>query len=181
MYGIINKAIEELVTHQFGEDKWQLVKEKGNITEDYFISTEAYDDQITYALAGSIAEVMEIPLSAVLIAFGEWWILKTGKERYGSLMASGGSTLRDFLINLPDFHTRVMLMYPKLTPPEFKITDVSDDSLHVHYYSEREGLLEFVRGLLQGLSKLYNTETKIEVVTSREEGHDHDVFKVSGL
>jgi hypothetical protein len=117
----------------------------------------------------------------VLIAFGEWWILKTGKEKYGSLMTAGGPDLKAFLINLPDFHTRVMLMYPKLTPPEFKISDVEKDSLHVHYYSKRAGLQEFVRGLLQGLSKLYDTQTEIELIQSRDNGYDHEVFKLKWL
>jgi hypothetical protein len=38
MYGIINKAIEELVTTSFGADKWLLVKESSGIKQDYFIS-----------------------------------------------------------------------------------------------------------------------------------------------
>jgi len=181
MYGIINKSIEELVTEQFGADKWELVKEESKIKEEYFISTEAYDDQITFDLASAIATVLEIPLSAVLIAFGEWWILKTGKEKYGSLMESGGHSLKEFLINLPAFHTRVMLMYPKLTPPEFKISNIEDKSMHVHYYSQRQGLKDFVVGLLQGLSKLFNTETRIELLLSRDNGHDHEVFKVTEI
>jgi hypothetical protein len=27
MYGIVNKAIEDLVTETFGEDKWEIIKE----------------------------------------------------------------------------------------------------------------------------------------------------------
>jgi hypothetical protein len=48
-----------------------------------------------------------------------------------------------------------MLLYPKLTPPEFKVTDIEESSLHLHYFSKREGLQEFFRGLLQGLGKMY--------------------------
>jgi hypothetical protein len=32
---------------------------------------------------------------------------------------SGGINLKEFLVNLPVFHNRIMLIYPKLTP-EFK-------------------------------------------------------------
>ena len=35
----------------------------------------------------------------VLNAFGEWWILKTGKEKYGGLMEAGGNNLKEFLVN----------------------------------------------------------------------------------
>jgi hypothetical protein len=179
MYGIVNKAIEELVVANFGEEKWEAIKKTSEIDIDYFISTEPYDDDITYKLAGAVSKEMNITVSEVLIAFGEWWILKTGKEKYGSLMSTGGDNLKDFLINLPNFHTRVMLMYPKLTPPEFLISEIEPKSVLVHYYSKRVGLQDFVRGLLQGLSKLYDTKTQIELLQTRDTGSDHEIFKVT--
>ena len=179
MYGIINKSIGELVTNNFGEDKWQAVLNKSGMEDAYFISNEAYDDAITYKLAGTVAEVMNISLEQVLFAFGEWWILETTRTKYGGLLQSGGNNLKEFLINLPLFHNHIMLLYPKLTPPEFRISDVSDNSIYVHYYSKRAGLQEFVKGLLSGLSKLFTTETVIEHIDSKDKGNDHEIFKVS--
>ena len=179
MYGIVNKAIEELVLSNFGEEKWELIKKRGDLELDFFISNQPYDDAITYQLAKVVSEEMNIPLGEVFTAFGEWWILKTGKEKYGGLMQSGGSSLKEFLINLPAFHNRVLLIYPKLTPPEFKISHIEENSIQVHYFSKREGLQQFVRGLLQGLGKMYQVNTVIELLESREEGSSHEVFKVS--
>lgn len=179
MYGIINKAIEDLVKANFGNDKWDAVKKRSGVDVDYFLSNEPYDDDITYKIAGAVSEEMNISVGKVLEAFGEWWILKTGKEKYGGLMQAGGNNLREFLINLPLFHNRIMLIYPKLTPPEFKISDVEDRSLQVHYFSKRVGLQEFVRGLLQGLGKMYETPVEIELMESRDDGKDHEIFKVS--
>ncbi|MFV8360439.1 heme NO-binding domain-containing protein [Flavobacterium sp. LS1P3] len=34
-----------------------------------------------------------------------------------------------------------MFIYPKLTPPEFKVTDVPENSLNIHYFSKREGFM----------------------------------------
>ncbi len=179
MYGIINKSIEDLVKANFGHDKWEIILKRSGVEVDFFISNEAYDDAITYKLAGAVAEVMEMPLGDVLEAFGEWWVLRTSKEKYGGLMAAGGENLRQFLHNLPAFHNRVMLIYPKLTPPEFRISDVSDRSIYVHYYSRREGLQDFVRGLLQGLGKLYETPVEVALIGSRLEGEDHETYQVS--
>jgi Haem-NO-binding len=179
MYGIVNKAIEDLVKENFGEDKWQAVKEKSGVDIDFFLSNEPYDDDITYRLAGAVSEVMQISVADVLCAFGEWWVLRTGKEKYGGLMEAGGTHLREFLVNLPVFHNRVMLIYPKLTPPEFKVSDIGDKSIHVHYFSKRLGLQDFVRGLLQGLGKMYNTPVEVEMLQNRNEGATHEVFKVS--
>lgn len=179
MYGIVNKAIEDLVKANFGEDKWEAVKERSGVDVDFFISNEPYNDDITYKLAGAVSEEMNMTVEKVLEAFGEWWILKTGKEKYGGLMSAGGTNLREFLVNLPIFHNRVMLIYPKLTPPEFKVSDIQDRSIHVHYFSKREGLQEFVRGLLSGLGKMYDTPVEIELIQSRNDGSHHEIFKVS--
>lgn len=179
MYGIVNKAIEDLVKVNFGEDKWDAVKKRSGVDVDYFLSNEPYDDAITYQLAGAVSEEMQIPVEKVLEAFGEWWILKTGQEKYGGLMQAGGNNLREFLVNLPIFHNRIMLMYPKLTPPEFQISHVEENSVHVHYFSKRVGLQEFVRGLLSGLGKMYETPVVIELLESRDDGKNHEIFKVS--
>ena len=179
MYGIVNKAIEDLVKEQFGEEKWNQIREESGVDVDYFISNEPYDDAITYQLAGAVAKVMELPLSAVLEAFGEYWVLKTGREKYGSLMEAGGRSLKEFLVNLPVFHNRIMLMYPRLTPPEFRISHQEERSLHLHYYSKRSGLKDFVRGLLYGLGKMYDTPVTLELLEDRDSGSDHEIFKVS--
>jgi hypothetical protein len=179
MYGIVNKAIQELVTDNFGADKWEAVKEKSGVDVDYFLSNEPYDDDITFKLATAASDVLGITVGQVLNAFGEWWILKTGKEKYGGLMEAGGNNLKEFLVNLPMFHNRIMLMYPKLTPPEFKVSNIEENSIQVHYHSKREGLQEFVRGLLTGLGKMYQVPCTVELMQSRDDGHNHEIFKVS--
>ena len=94
-------------------------------------------------------------------------------------MKHGGDSLRSFLINLPSFHNRVMILYPDLQPPEFKVTDIAENSIHVHYYSSRDGLQEFVRGLFSGLGKMYATPVNIELLDSRSAGNDHEIYLVS--
>ncbi len=179
MYGIVNKAIQDLLTSQFGEETWENVKSRSGIDADYFISNEPYNDDITFKLAVAASEVLNISVGDVLIVFGEFWILDTAKLKYGYLMESGGPNLKDFLINLPNFHNRIMLIYPKLTPPEFQVSDITNNSIYIHYFSKREGLQEFVRGLLQGLGKFFNTTVEIELIQSRNNGSSHEIFKVS--
>ena len=51
MYGIVNKAIQDLVIHHFGMEKWEAIKTRSGVDIDYFLSNEPYDDAITYQLA----------------------------------------------------------------------------------------------------------------------------------
>ena len=115
MYGMVNKAVEEMVRMHHGEETWEQIKSKAGVDVDVFISNEGYPDEITYKLVEAASEVLDTPAEAILEAFGHHWILHTASEGYGGLMRAGGKSLGEFLINLPNFHSRVVLMYPN--PP----------------------------------------------------------------
>ena len=179
MYGLVNKAIQGLIIDNYGKSIWEEVKLKSKLEIDVFISNEPYPDETTYILAATASEVLGVPVKEVLFLFGEYWILKTSQETYGNLMHSNGTDLREFLINLPNFHSRVMLIYPNLTPPEFRVTDIESNSLHLHYYSTRQGLQDFMLGLISGLGKMFSTPIDVLTVNSRLDGHDHEIFKIT--
>ena len=179
MYGLVNDAIKGLLISNYGESTWEAVREASRVELKDFISHECYDDSVTYELATAASQVLNVPLSDVLFAFGEYWVLVTAKEKYSVMLSTGGVSLKDFLVNLPGFHSRVMLLFPKLTPPEFKVENIADRSLDLHYISEREGLKDMVLGLLNGLGKLFETPTKVKLTECREWGHTHEVFHVS--
>lgn len=179
MYGIVNKSIEELVIAHFGEDKWEDIKAKSQINIAYFISSDIYDDDITFKLAVTIANELEHTVEEVLKMFGEWWILHTGKKNYGYLLEAGGDNFKSFLLNLPAFHNRVMMLYPKLTPPEFQISHVSENSLHLHYFSKRRGLTSFVYGLMTGLGIFFDTKVEVEHLETVPSTETHEIIKVT--
>ena len=178
MYGLVNKAVEDLVVTNFGEDKWEAIKAKAGIDIDVFISNEGYPDDITYRLVGAAVEILDLPADTVLAAFGEHWVLKIAVPSYGALMKSGGRTFKEFLVNLPNFHTRIAMIYPKLEPPRFACSNITDDSLHLHYMTHRPGLTAFVSGILQGLAKLYDSSCSATIIARKDAGADHDVFEV---
>ncbi len=178
MYGIVNQAIEGLVTENYGKETWLKIKEKANVKEDFFLSDMPYEDDITYNLVGAASEVLSVPASTVLQLFGEYWVLKTGAEKYGQLMKAGGENFKEFIQNLPNFHSRIMLIYPKLSPPEFMVEEKASDILHLHYYSSRQGLTDFVVGLIHGLAKMFQSEIEMEIILSEHENVWHDVFEI---
>ncbi|TNE54690.1 MAG: heme NO-binding protein [Bacteroidetes bacterium] len=178
MYGIVNQAIKGLITENYGVETWEKVKAKGKVNTPFFLSDQPYDDDITYRLVGSCSEVLELSPEQVLFAFGEYWVLKTGQEKYGELMKSGGRDFRDFMKNLPNFHSRIMLVYPKLSPPEFKVEEFDQNTLLLHYYSGRHGLTHFVIGLIHGLAKMYDEKMELKHLSNEHNGHWHDLFEI---
>lgn len=178
MYGMVNKAVEQMVCMHHGESVWEQIKAKAGVDVEVFMSNEAYPDEITYNLVSAASDVLQMPAEKILEAFGEHWVLHTAQEGYGGLMQAAGKSLPEFLANLPDFHSRVSMIFPKLQPPRFQCTEVNESSLKLHYFTQRPGLTPFVAGLLQGLGKLFNTPVKARLTQSKTDGADHDVFHV---
>lgn len=179
MYGMVNKAVEEMVTLHYGEAVWEKIKSEAGVDVDVFMSNEGYPDEITYQLVGAASKVLGQSADTILLAFGEHWVLKTAQQGYGGLMRAAGKTLPEFMSNLPNFHSRVAMIFPKLEPPRFECTDVTDHSLKLHYFSHRPGLSTFVVGLMNGLGKMFNTPITVRLSVPKGPEFDHDIFDVT--
>jgi hypothetical protein len=142
------------------------------------VSNEAYDDALTYRLVAAASEVLSLPPREVLFRFGQYWVLTTAREGYGELLDATGRTFPEFLRNLPSFHTRVVLLLPKLRPPTFTILEETDHSRRLRYESDRAGLAPFVEGLLSGLAQLYMARLEVSHVVRKDDGAACDEFVV---
>lgn len=178
MYGLVNKAIEDMVCSRFGEDTWEEIKQKADLDIDVFISMDAYPDDVTHKLVRAASGVLRLSAEELLTAFGEYWVLYTAKEGYGEMLEMAGDNLPEFLQNLDNLHARVGLSFQHLKPPSFQCTDKHEDSLHLHYQSTRVGLAPMVMGLIKGLGERFKTEINITQISSRDKGAEHDEFSI---
>lgn len=178
MYGMVNRAIQQMVESGYGSEVWERIKQRAGVDIDVFVPSEGYSDSVTYGLVGAASEELGVPPAQILEQFGTYWIVKTAQQGYGDMMASGGRTLGEFLINLPNFHARLSMIFPHLAPPEFECSDILERSVRMHYRSNRPGLAPFVRGLFQGLGQMYDTPVTVEQIADKAAGADHDEFVV---
>lgn len=176
MYGLVNKGIEELICQDFGEETWELIKQKSGAGVDTFISMENYDDKVIYSLVAAASEVLQIPADDILEKFGEYWVLYTAQKGYREMFEMS-ENLTDFLQQLDMMHMRLGTLMPNLSPPSFECTDISSNSLMLHYYTKREGLAPMVIGLIKGLGKFFQCNVQIEQKKFRRDW-DHDVFYI---
>lgn len=170
MYGLVNRAVRDLVVSKFGDDAWSRITESAGLSVDTFVSMEHYDDAITYRLVGAASEVLELEPAAILEAFGEYWTTYTIEEGYGQLLEMMGSTLEEFLDNLDSMHARIGEGMPELLPPSFERIEQPDGSSILIYESEREGLQPMVVGLLRGLGQRFGETLEIESLGTDEHG-----------
>ncbi|MFN6471150.1 MAG: heme NO-binding domain-containing protein [Nostoc sp. SerVER01] len=178
MYGLVNKAIQDMVCSRFSEETWKVIKHKAEVDVDVFISMEGYPDDITHRLVKAASHVLGLSPTEIMQAFGEFWVQYTAEEGYGEMMDMSGDTLPEFLENLDNLHARVGVSFPKLQPPSFECTDMEENSLNLHYRSDREGLTPMILGLVKGLGTRFDTQVDISQTQSREEGGEHDEFLV---
>jgi hypothetical protein len=181
MYGLVNKAIRDLVVQQFGTAAWQRITEAAGLAEfadGAFLSMEPYSDEITYRLVGAAAKTLGKEVPELLEHFGDFWIRFTASEGYGELMDLFGNSFEEFLGNLDSMHVRVGLSMSELRPPGFTFEPGKNGVHKLHYWSERAGLAPMVTGLLKGLATRFRVDVEVSH-QPRGEHRDHDVFLIS--
>ena len=181
MYGLINRAIEQMVTTDHGESGWRRICTRAQADADGFIAMQPYPDDLTYRLVGAASEELQRPAAEVLEAFGEHWILYTAEEGYAELLRAAGSNLRQFLGNLNDLHGRVETIFPEMHLPVFRVEDLAPDRYHLYYGSQREGLAPMVIGLVKGLARRFGQRVEVELLRAKRCVHDEDQFLVRHL
>lgn len=186
MYGLINRAIEQMVTTGHGEPGWRRICARAQADPEGFVAMHGYPDDLTYRLVGAASEELQLPAAEVLEAFGEHWILYTAEEGYAELLCAAGSDLRQFLGNLNDMHGRVETIFPAMHLPVFRVEDLGPDAqgrdhYHLYYGSQREGLAPMVIGLVKGLARRFGQRVEVELLRAKRCVHDEDVFLVRHL
>lgn len=173
MYGMINEAIKRMVTEQHSATTWETLAAKAGAERDY-LRMGQYPDEMTYRLVAAASEMLGAEADAILEAFGDYWIDFANKQ-YGDLMAISGDSLPALVENLNALHTRVGQMMPKLRPPSFAVSDRTEQSFKLYYYSSRQGLEPMVIGLLKGLGRRFDTDVTTQLLPEQ----DHAVFQVN--
>lgn len=174
MYGMVNRAIEDMIVSTSGCDSWNCIKQEAGVDLAEFLNSSMYSDELTFKLVSAASKHLETTPEKILHAFGRYWILYTGKEGWASVIELGGDTMVSFLEGLDSMHARVQVALPDAQMPQFSVTD-HDDFLELVYRSPRDGLAPMVLGLLDGLAEKFDEHWSIKQVKYRAT-HSADVF-----
>lgn len=178
MYGLVNRALQQLVCAHHGEAVWEDIRTHAGVREEVFMRMDSYPDEVTHRLVAAAAEVLQAPAEELLRGFGHYWMKYTMVEGYGALLSDLGPTLHDALAALDGMHARVTLLYPSLQPPMFKVTDVTADTISLHYHSRRCGFAPMIVGLIEGLGERYDVRVEVCHAVKKGGEHDHDRFDI---
>lgn len=178
MYGLVNRATEEMVCSRFGNDTWDQIRQTAGLAEISFGSLDRFPDPVTYQLIRAAAEVLDMPAEELLESFGEDWTLYTAQESYGDMMAMFGKTFAEFLGNLDHMHGHIAVAMPELRPPSFRCAELGDGRYRLHYHSTRDGLAPMVVGLIKGLAERFEIAVSVTHCAAKAGRADHDEFLI---
>lgn len=180
MYGMVNQAIEAMVMEKLGADAWIAIKAKAEVHEQIFVTMKQYPDQITYALAGAVADYTKQPIEEVLRNFGIYWIQFALNGPWGKLLHSSGRSTYELLATLDAMHARIAVSFPDLQPPSFRVLP-QDGGMLLEYRSHRPGLAPFVVGLVEGIGLMFHESVQVKQVASKASGAPCDTFTVVAM
>jgi Haem-NO-binding len=169
MYGMVNEAMQQMITSLHGEATWQHIRAQVGCDLEHFIRLDAYPDELTYGLVGAAVAELRVPAPELLHEFGRYWVSFARHGGYGDFFRAC-ATYEAFLVQLDAMHARLQLSFPGLRAPQFTCAIESPTSLRVVYQSHREGLAPFVAGLLEGLGEPFNVEAKVQHLHGRAPG-----------
>lgn len=155
MFGMIHRSARDMVLAQFGQPAWDEILIKANLDDSSFVSGESYPDEITFRLITTAAEVANLSVDDTLFAFGEHWVAAAWTGPYSTVLTVLGRSLTDALTNLDRMHASIQIAMPEANLPQFSILYEDEASIEIEYFSDRDGLESFVRGLFSGLMKKF--------------------------
>ena len=152
MYGLIHLCLRDMLTEHLGGQAWERVCQVARVNPDApILTTEVYDDDISFSLIRSSADEFAMPLDDFLEEFGKAWVRYAAGSRYGCMLKACGSDIESLIRNLNGLHQAVSSTLASANIGSFKIKSSGPGWLIVRYDSVRVCLERFVVGLMNGL------------------------------
>lgn len=178
MPGLIFTSFKNFITSNFDGAAWLNVKKSAQLNVDDEEMDLMFDDHMGMLIVNTLANMVNIAPSILLKEMGTFFIQKTIQEKYGNIIFAGGRSLEEFIINLPKFHSKLLPLLQNVDTPELITERINPKKIHLHYYSYRTGMIHFLIGILEGISKIYQTPISIEVQDNQSINNQHDIIEI---
>ena len=160
MKGTIVRCLEELVSTQFGEDKWKKSLDDAGIKNSrIFLPFEDVEDSVVMQLITAVCKNLNISPSQAADAFGDYWVNVYSQKLYPQYYKKHKAA-RDFLLDMDAVHVTMTKTMKDAKPPRFSYEWKNENTLIMHYKSHR-GLIDFAVGLVKGVGKFYNEDLRV--------------------
>jgi len=173
---MVHTAARDLVIKDHGIEIWENLLVNQGFNEAEFISGNVYKDERTIELVVALSKELNIEMSEMLKKFGYHWVDYSAKTSFGSVYKLYGEDVFTFLENLDRMHDAIEAAIPEARTPFFECVGRSDKHMDIIYSSHREGLTDFVEGLLNGVLNYFETPGSAKYIKKVETGELFTIF-----
>ncbi|XP_070552152.1 guanylate cyclase soluble subunit beta-2-like [Ptychodera flava] len=101
--------------------------------------------------------------------FGEYWVVWCLRSGFDLMISALGSSVSEFLSNLDFLHSVYLsTTYPQMTVPSFRVENLKDGTIVLHYYSQRSGLNGIVVGIVKAVASIiFDVVVEMEITDWR--------------
>lgn len=159
MKGVIPDCLKSMVINKFGIDNWNKSLEMSGLPKNtIFLAGQDIADETILKVADSVCKVLNITMQQAADAFGDYWVSEYAANIYKPFYKA--TTAKDFLLNMDNVHTLITKNLPNAHPPRFTYEWENENTLIMHYKSER-ALIDFLVGLVKGVGKYFKENLKV--------------------
>lgn len=176
MKGVVFNLMEQVVTHQHGEDTWDALLDAAGLAGTY-TSLGSYPDRDMERLVVAAADRLKLAPAEVLRWFGrEAMPMLAG--RYPAFFRAHASA-RPFLLSLNSIiHPEVRKLYPGADVPVFDFADTPEGDLLMGYQSPRK-LCALAHGFAEGAAIYYTETLNFQHLKCMHHGDPKCLFRIS--
>ena len=178
MLGPIFQNFEAFVTDSLGEDAWEEVILRSELSEPdaAYSSLGMYPDSDLSALLNASVEISGLEASVLLERFGIFLLMRFS-ERFPAFFESSDGVI-SFLTSVDrHIHVQVRKLYPEAVTPSVLVQHPPDGPVIIAYSSERK-LCALARGMIKGAIDYYNRSGSVEEVQCMHNGADQCLFEL---
>lgn len=171
MYGMLLESVQYYLTEKYGEEIWEKIRERAEISDHLFITHKRYSESFMKKIADAAEEVLGEETDMVsddfMQYFGACFVKFFSHYGYDRIIRVSGRYLRDFLIGIDNLHEHMRFGYPKMSSPSFFCEEETSSGLTLHYISKRKGFMYYVIGQVKEIaSSFYNLEVDIKILSN---------------
>ncbi|MEX0285542.1 MAG: heme NO-binding domain-containing protein [Paracoccaceae bacterium] len=155
MHGLINKAIQNFVSHTYGAARWQVVTRSAGLDFHEFEAMLVYDDGMTRDILDALRRELGRDLEDILEDLGTHLVSNPEETRLRRLLRFSGVTYADFLHSLDDLPDRVRLAISDLNLPNLELREHATGEFTLTVGEGIPGFASVIMGVLRAMADDY--------------------------
>ena len=166
MHGIIFTNLYKYIRETHGSEMLENIKEKANITRQFYDATKSHPDEEIQALMSAACQLLNVEIDELLEIFGAY--IAPGLLKTYSAFVKEEWDCMDLLEHIENtIHRTVRMSIKESSPPVLNVKRIDKDHILIVYTSKRQ-MISLGIGIIKAIGAHYNEKLLIEKIKTPE-------------